>query len=60
MSTKDNLKLLDIDEELRPKITKSLQHLIDACVILDLTLDAASSDVVFFVENTKGERLCIG
>ena len=45
------------DREIREKQYKKL---IEACKTLDLTLDAASSDVVFFVENDKGESLCIG
>lgn len=58
--TKDNLKLLDLDEDIRDTRTKEVQHLIDACKVLNLTLDCATSDVACFVENAEGESICIG
>lgn len=58
--TKNNFRLLDMDEGNREIREKRSKKLIEACKILDLTLDAATSDVVFFVENDKGESLCIG
>jgi len=60
MATRDNLRLLDLDENLRESYTKTLAHLIAACAVLGLTLDAASSDVVYFVEDDKGNSICIG
>jgi len=58
--TKDNFKLLDLDENIRDTRTKEVQHLIDACEVLDLILDCATSDVVCYVENKWGESICIG
>lgn len=57
---KDNLKLMDIDESLRESYTKTLAPLIAAAKTLGLTLDAATSDVVLFVEDNKNNSICIG
>jgi len=60
VATIDNLKLLDMDEHLRDERTRQLSRLIEACKVLELVLDAASSDVCLYVENTSGESLYIG
>lgn len=60
MSTKAGLRLLDLDEDMRASYEATLGPLIQACKVLGLTLDAASSDVVLFVENEQGESICIG
>ena len=57
--TKNNLKLLDMDEELR----EMLEHLhashILACRVLGLTPDLATSDIAMFVVNDKNESICL-
>ena len=58
--TKNNFRLLDMDEEDRKIREKQMKKLIGACKTLDLTLDCATSDVVMYVENNKGESICIG
>lgn len=55
--TKNNLKLLDKDEEQRPEMTRNLRHLIAACKVLGLTLDAASSDVCLYALNGANESV---
>lgn len=57
---KNNLRLLDMDEDNREIREKQMKKSIEACKILNLTLDCATSDVVAFVENDKGESVCIG
>lgn len=58
--TKNNFRLLDMDENDRKVREKQMKKLIETCKVLDLTLDCATSDVVLFVENSKGESICIG
>ena len=60
MSTKAGLRLLDLDEDMRASYEATLGPLIQACKVLGLTLDSASSDVVLFVENEQGESICLG
>jgi len=55
----DNLKLLDMDEHLRETLTKIHKERIDACKVLNLTLDLATSDVVCYVTNKYKELICI-
>ena len=57
---KDNLKLLDMDEHLRDTLTELHKNNIAACKQLDLILDLATSDVVFYVQNCYGESFAIG
>ena len=56
--TKDHLKLLDMDEQYRELKEDHLKPYINACKLLCLTLDAASSDVVLYIENEWGESIC--
>lgn len=60
MATKDNLKILDMDEHLRPTFEKIHSTVLDFCKAFDLTLDLATSDVVMYLENRKGDSICIG
>lgn len=57
---KNNFRLLDMDEDDREVKEKQMKKLIEACKVLNLTLDCATSDVVAFVENNEGESICIG
>ncbi len=47
-----------MDEQYRELKEAHLKPYIDACKLLGLTLDAASSDVVLYVENEWGESIC--
>ena len=58
--TKNNFRLLDMDEHLRETRERQHKKLIEACKTLGLTLDAATSDVVYYVENEQRESICIG
>lgn len=58
--TKDNLKLLDIDEHLRPTFKIIHDTLLDFCKAYELTLDLATSDNVMYLENKSGESMCLG
>ena len=57
---KNNFRLLDMDEGDRKVREKQMKKSIEACKVLNLTLDCATSDVVVFVENNKGKSICIG
>jgi hypothetical protein len=57
---KNNFRLLDMDEGDRKVREKQMKKLIEACKVLNLTLNCATSDVVVFVENNKTESICIG
>lgn len=58
--TKNNLKLLDMDEKFRKSLEQMYSHMLEACQILGVTLDLATSDVVLYIENSRGESICIG
>lgn len=57
--TKDNLKMLDMDEHLRELRTKHLQELIEVAKKCDLTVDIATSDVVIYVTDKWGGEIAI-
>lgn len=57
--TKNNFRLMDMDEHTREVKEKRLEKEIAACVVLNLILDAAISDVTLYVENTSGELLAL-
>lgn len=50
---------MDMDEHTREVKEKRLEKEIAACVVLNLILDAAISDVTLYVENTSGELLAL-
>lgn len=58
--TKNNLKLLDQDEHLRPQMTKAHAGLIEFAQQYDLIVDCATSDVVVYLEDELGDRICLG
>ncbi len=59
--TKNNLKLLDMDEHFREEIYASTnKDLLDFCKKYGLVLDLATSDVVGYLEDKHGQSVCIG
>jgi hypothetical protein len=58
--TKNNLKLLDMDEHLRKTHENRFKGLLAVCKIYNLTLDLATSDNVVYIEDEFGGSICIG
>ena len=59
--TKNNLKLLDMDEHFREEIHAVIdKNLLDFCKKYSLVLDLATSDVVGYLEDKHGQSVCIG
>lgn len=57
---KNNLKLLDMDEHLRPRFENLYLKLISFAAEFDLIVDCSSSDVVVFLEDKNGNSICLG
>jgi hypothetical protein len=57
--TKNNFRLLDMDEHTREVKEKRLEKEIAACAVLGLILDASISDVTLCVENINGQLLTL-
>ncbi len=61
--TKNHIKLLDMDEHqrsVREAIAKEhMEDILAVCERFDLTLDLASSDAVMFLEDSRGNNICL-
>ena len=58
--TKDNLKLLDMDEHLRKAHENRLAEELKFCKAFDLILDLATSDVCMYLEDQQGNSIGLG
>lgn len=58
--TKNNLKLLDMDEKHRPSFEILHYDLIQVAKKYGFIVDLASSDVVVYLENQYGDYIGIG
>lgn len=56
---KNDLRLLDMDEDSREIREKQFEKEIAACKVLGLIFDVATSDVTIYVENCRGEILAL-
>jgi len=57
---KDNLELLDMDEDLREKLTIIHENRITFAKEHNLVVDLASSDVVIYLRDSQGNSICLG
>jgi hypothetical protein len=57
--TKDNVKMMDMDEDLRDFRTQHIQDLIAVAKRYDLIVDIATSDVCIYVTDKWGGEITI-